>query len=634
MPYSKKNAFLFESDVKKFISGEHYESYKFMGSKLLNYKGKDGASFCVFAPNAKEVRVVGNFNGWNGRSHRMYKVLNTGLWWLFIEGINDGEIYKYEIHKRDGSIVLKSDPYAIYSELRPNTASIVTELKENRWNDEKWLNKRENSNIYESPVNIYEVHLGSWMRGEGNRLLSYREIADKLCDYVLDMGYTHVEIMPVSEYPLDESWGYQPTGYFSVTSRYGRPEDFKYLIDKLHQNGIGVILDWVPGHFCRDEHGLYCFDGGHVFESDNPLLADNWDWGTANFDYGKAAVQSFLISNALYWFEEFHVDGLRVDAVAAMLYLDYGKQNMNIRNKFGGRENLEAVEFLRKLNKAIFERVKNPLMIAEESTAWPLVTYPVHDGGLGFNYKWNMGWMNDMLRYMQTDFPYRKDNHNLVTFSIMYAFSENFVLPLSHDEVVHGKKSLIDKMPGTYEEKFANLRAFYGYMMTHPGKKLLFMGGEFGQFIEWRFYEGLEWFMLKYPMHDALKRYVKDLNELYKDNSELYELDHKMEGFEWIDASNAHQSVFSFIRRNKDGDYVVVICNFNKGKYEDFKIGVPELCEYEEIFNSDRDIYGGSNFINNDVIMAKNQEWHGRKYHINVKVAPLSFCVLKPIKEA
>jgi len=624
----KRRHTIYASDINKYLRGEHFNAYEFLGSRIVEHQGKKGAVFITYAPKAREVRVVGDFNGWNGDNHKMIKVLDFGFWWLFNENIKEGDLYKYEIIKADGTKVLKADPYARFSELRPNTASIVYEDKDYKWQDGEWMEKRKGINYFKSPLNIYEVHLGSWKK-KGEDFLNYREIADELSKYVKEMGYTHVELLPIMEHPLDASWGYQITGYFSPTSRYGTPEDFKYFIDKMHREGIGVILDWAPGHFCRDEHGLYNFDGAHLYEHEDPMIGDNFDWGTANFDYSKGHVQSFLISNALYWFKEFHVDGLRVDAVAAMLYLNFGKEHLNIRNKFGGIENLDAVEFLKKLNKAIFLNVDNPLMIAEESTAWPLVTYPTYDGGLGFNYKWNMGWMNDTLRYMTMNDEERKYNHNLLTFSMMYAYSENFILPLSHDEVVHGKKSLIDKMSGSYEEKFANLRLLYGYMMAHPGKKLLFMGGEIAQFIEWRFYEELEWFLLKYPIHDSLKRYVRDLNRFYLENKALWELDHKGEGFEWIDANNNHQSILSFIRRSKE-DYLVIICNFGRGKYEDYKIGVPEENEYIEVFNSDKNIYSGSNFINEGIIKSLRESWHGRDYSINIRIAPYSFIVLKP----
>ncbi|KRQ87375.1 1,4-alpha-glucan branching enzyme GlgB [Caloramator mitchellensis] len=623
---------IYLSDIKRYINGEHYSAYEFLGSRLIEHNGKRGVAFCLYAPYAKEVRVVGNFNGWDGKEHKMLKVLDTGFWWLLIEGLHEGEMYKYEIIKSDGNKVLKADPYAFYSELRPNTASIVCDIDYN-WNDNEWMLNRKSINYFESPMNIYEVHLGSWKMRDGEPL-NYKECADELIPYLKEMGYTHIELLPIMEHPLDASWGYQITGYYAATSRYGKPQDFKYFVDRMHQNGIGVILDWVPGHFCRDEHGLYAFDGSHLYEHDDPRLGDNYDWGTANFDYGKKHVQSFLISNAMFWFEEFHIDGLRVDAVASMLYLNFGKPNLDIKNRFGGYENIDAVDFLKKLNKTIYENIDNPIMIAEESTTWPLVTYPTYEGGLGFSFKWNMGWMNDTLKYMNYDKFSRKNNHNLLTFSMMYAYSENFILPLSHDEVVHGKKSLIDKMSGDYEEKFKNLRLLYGYMMTHPGKKLLFMGGEIAQFIEWRFYSQIEWFLLKYPIHDALFRFVKELNHIYLENKSLWELDHKMEGFEWIDADNNHQSVISYIRYAKDKkDHIVVVINFSDGNYEQYKIGVPFETKYREILNSDKDIYGGSNFINSSSIKSVDDSWHGKDFSISIKLAPYSIILLKPEKE-
>lgn len=627
-----KKIYLSASQINKFLSGENFENYKFMGSRLVNFKGKKGALFCVWAPNAKKVSVVGSFNNWDDTSSKMYKVKSTGIWCRFIEGVKKNDIYKYKIYTKDDNVLYKADPYALYSELRPNTASVVVDRRSYNWSDTEWLNKRKNINLYENPMNIYEIHLGSWKRKENNDFYSYREIADLLVPYVKEMNYTHVEIMPVSEHPLDASWGYQCTGYYSLTSRYGSIDDFKYFVNKLHMNNIGVIIDWVPGHFCKDEHGLYKFDGTYIYEYENEERRENYEWGTANFDLGKPEVQSFLISNAVFWFDEYHIDGIRVDAVANMLYLDYGKPNSKIKNKYGGIENLEAIEFLKKLNKVIFEKFNSPLMIAEESTAWPLVTYPTYLGGLGFNYKWNMGWMNDMLKYMQIDPLYRKYNHNLITFSIMYTYSENFILPLSHDEVVHGKKSLLDKMPGEYYDKFSNLRLFYGYMMSHPGKKMLFMGGEFGQFIEWRYDRELDWELLKYPIHDSTKTYVKDLNSIYLKEKSLWELDHKQEGFSWIDQNNYNQSIVSFIRksRNKD-DFLVIICNFTKAKYEEFKVGVPRFTFYKEILNSDRDIYGGSNFINKGEVAPIREKWNGQPYCVNIKIAPFSCIYLKPI---
>lgn len=619
-------------DTYLFHEGKHFKSYEFLGSRLSKYEDNEGVAFRVWAPKAKKVRIVGNFNNWNGNNFEMYRE-NSGVWSLFISELQEGEIYKYEIFTEDNRVIVKSDPYAYYSELRPKTASIIMNIDNYKWNDKKWIEKRSKKNIFNSPINIYEVHLGSWKKDENDNFYSYRKIADKLVDYVKDMGYTHIEILPITEHPLDASWGYQTTGYYSVTSRFGTPNDFKYFVDKFHNNGIGVILDWVPGHFCKDAHGLYKFDGTSLYEYSNPDLGENYDWGTANFDLGKKEVQSFLISNAVFWFEKYHVDGIRADAVSNMLYLNYGKkENTLIKNEYGGNENLMAVEFIKNLNKAVFEYYKNPFMIAEESTAWSMVTTPTYLGGLGFNYKWNMGWMNDMLKYMEMDPIYRKWHHELITFSLMYAFSENFILPLSHDEVVHGKKSLLNKMPGNYEEKFKSLRLFYGYMMTHPGKKLLFMGGEFGQFIEWKYDSELDWHLLTYPSHDSLKRYVKELNHVYLKEKSLWQQDHLSDGFSWIDHANYNQSIISFIRKstNKD-EFIIVICNFTNVLYEDYKVGVPRKGNYVEILNSDRDIYGGSNCLNKGIIKSKKGKWNNRPYNIEIKIPPLSTIFIKPI---
>jgi len=619
---------IYLSDIKKFHKGENYDSYRFLGNRFLNYKGKDGTVFCVWAPNAKKVGVAGNFNNWDAKNHMMIPVKDSGIWWIFIEGIMEGELYKYEIHKNDGRKVLKSDPYCFTSELRPNTASIVKNLPEFKWTDTDWMKKREISNLYESPINIYELHLGSWKQKNDGSLYNYREIADFLVPYIKEMGYTHVELLPIMEHPLDMSWGYQITGYFSVTSRFGQPEDFMYFVNKLHENNIGVILDWVPGHFCKDEHGLYNFDGTYLYEYENPTLRENVYWGTANFDLTKPEVQSFLISNAYFWYNEYHIDGLRSDAVTNMIYL-------NEREGNGVDNNNPSIKFIQKLNEVIFDKIENPLMIAEESSSFPLVTYPTYAGGLGFNYKWDMGWMNDTLKYMELNPNERKNYHNLLTFSIMYTYSENFLLPFSHDEVVHGKKSLLDKMPGEYYEKFANLRALYGYMITHPGKKLLFMGSEFGQFIEWDFKKELDWFLLDYPMHKKMQKYVKELNYIYLENKALWEQDHKREGFLWIDANNNMQSIISYVRYSKNEDEcLVVVCNFGKGQYDRYRIGVPKDGEYIEIINSDNEIYGGNNFINDDFRKADQIGIHGKPFSIEIKVPSLSTIIFKLIRNS
>lgn len=605
-------------------------SYKRLGAHLVKEKGENGVRFCVWAPNAKRVSVVGDFNNWNGDINVMEKDEDTGEWSLFIEGIKEGHIYKYEIRRLHGDIVLKADPYGFFHEVRPDTASIVYDIFDYEWGDVGFRRGKRRHKLYEGPINIYEVHLGSWRRKEDGSLMTYKELATELVDYVVDMGYTHIEIMPLVEHPFDGSWGYQATGYFSVTSRYGEPKDFMYFVDQCHQKGIGVILDWVPAHFCKDIHGLAKFDGTALYEYFDARRAENYQWGTLNFDVGREEVASFLISSAMFFLEVFHIDGLRVDAVSCMLHLDFCKHDGEwIANQYGGRENLESIEFLRKLNEIVFENCPNTLMMAEESTNWPLVSAPSDIGGLGFNYKWNMGWMNDILEYMETETLHRKWHHNLITFSMMYAYSENFVLPLSHDEVVHGKKSLLDKMPGDYWQKFANLRLLYGYMMAHPGKKLLFMGGEFAQFIEWKYDDELDWFIMDYDLHKKMNVYTKTLNEFYKAQRPLWQLDLVREGFEWIDPNNNEQSIASFIRKGKKEDeLLVIICNFTPHTYLDYKIGVPYLGEYEEVFNSDSEEFGGSDVINEDIIVASKEEMHGQSYSIELKIPPLAVTYL------
>ena len=619
-------------DAYLFREGNHFRSYDFLGAHLTNIAGIDGAVFCVWAPNAAAVRLIGDFNSWNGTSSAMAKTDDSGIWSLFIPGMKEWDMYKYEIHTGDGRVLVKSDPYAFYSELRPGKASKLLSLKGFKWNDDKWMERRESANIYESPVSIYEVHAGSWKQKPDGGYYTYRELAEELVDYVKDMGYTHIELLPLTEYPFDGSWGYQATGYYSATSRYGSPYDLMYFINKCHQEDIGVILDWVPGHFCKDDNGLRLFDGTALYEYSDPRKGENYGWGTCHFDLGKPEVQSFLISNAVFWFEKYHIDGLRVDAVASMLYLDYERKPGEwMPNKYGGRENLEAVDFIRKLNKAVFEYYSNVMMIAEESTTWPLVTAPTHLGGLGFNYKWNMGWMNDMLKYMTMDPIHRKWHHNLITFSLMYAYTENYILPLSHDEVVHGKKSLLDKMPGDYWQKFANLRVLLGYMAAHPGKKLLFMGGELGQFIEWRYDSGLDWLLLEYKMHKEIQYFVKAVNDIYMKEQALWELDHVFEGFEWIDPNNFDQSIIVFMRKGKEQkDTVIIICSFTPVVYENYRIGVPYSCGYTEIFNSDWEEFGGSGQKNHGVISAGKQKWQNQPYSIEIKVPPLGVVYFKP----
>lgn len=644
----------FGEEMRLFHSEVNHRLYYSLGCHLKKEKGKWGAEFKVWAPNAKDVSVVGNFNDWDGSKHRMFFNGYHGVWSIFIPNIKEGDIYKYEITSQDGRVFLKSDPFAFYSELRPGTASIVKDVtRPYSWEDDDWLEKRSNWNPFESPMNIYEIHLGSWRRKPESEIvkidkpdlektqeelkaesgfLDYREICDKLLPYILEMGYTHVEIMPLSEHPLDGSWGYQAVGYYSMTSRYGDPDGFKYLVNEFHKAGIGVILDWVPGHFCKDAHGLLKFDGTPLYEYPDEWRSENKGWGTANFNLASPEVRSFLISNAVFLFDIYHIDGIRADAVSNIIYLEYGQPEVRgLKNKYGGDEDLEAIEFLRLLNEIIFAEFKNPLMIAEEATAWPLVTRPAYVGGLGFNYKWNMGWMNDMLKYMEMDPVYRQYHHNLITFSLMYCFSENYILSLSHDEVVHGKKSLLDKMFGRYEDKFASLRMFLGYMFGHPGKKLNFMGTEIGQFMEWRFYEELEWKMLKYPMHDSIKTYVRDLNKLYKREKALWEQDTTYDGFEWVDHSNYQESIISFLRKGKDEkDFLLFVCNFTPVPHFNYLVGTKLLVDYEEVFNSDRDIYSGTNILNSGVIKPKLQNVNGIPYSLELNIPPLSTIILKP----
>ncbi|MGL4773363.1 MAG: 1,4-alpha-glucan branching protein GlgB [Clostridium sp.] len=623
---------LTEFNTYLFHEGKNYEAYNIFGAHFVTEKMKSGVRFTTWAPKAKSITVVGDFSNFEMRNeNKMIKVSNEGIWSIFIEGIEHGEKYKYAIEGINGEIKYKGDPYAIYSELRPNTASIAYKQEKYKWNDLGWIKKRKNINIYESPVNIYEVHLGSWKTNDGE-FLTYSELSKTLPSYVKEMGYTYVELLPLVEHPLDASWGYQGIGYYSLTSRYGTIEEFKMLIDEFHKNDIGVILDWVPGHFCKDAHGLIRFDGSPTYEYEEEWKADNKGWGTYNFDLGRTEVKSFLISNALYWLREFHLDGIRVDAVSNMLYLDYCREPGGwIPNKYGGNGNLEGIQFIKDLNTAVFAEFPNALMVAEESTSWPNVCKSIEDGGLGFNFKWNMGWMNDNLKYIELDAIYRKYHHNNLTFSMMYNYSENFILPISHDEVVHGKKSLLDKMWGDYWNKFSGLRLFSAYMMGHPGKKLMFMGSEFGQFIEWREYEQLEWKLVdQYPMHKDTKNYFKELNTFYKDNKALWERDYSFDGFQWIDADNNEQSILVFLRRGKkEEDTLIFISNFTPVVYYDFKIGVPYLKDYEQAFNSDEMRYGGSGQIIEGLLVAENKPYHNQPYSLNIKVPPMATLVLK-----
>ena len=564
--------------------------YKYLGSFLKS----SYTLFRVWAPSAQSVSVVGDFNGWDVNADIM-QPLSNGVWEKKIKGLKEFDVYKYAVKSADGKVTLKSDPYARHFETAPANASKL--YKEGRyvWEDEEWIKENKNKNIYSSPVNIYEVHLGSWKRFADGNTYDYVTLAKELSKYVKKMGYTHIELMPVTEHPYEGSWGYQVTGYFAPTSRYGTPDDFRKFVDIMHNSGIGVILDWVPAHFPKDEFGLYRFDGSACYEYADSRIGEHKEWGTAVFDYGKPQVMSFLVSSAVYWLKEFHIDGLRVDAVASMLYLDYGRQAGEwIPNSYGGRENLSAVELLKQINMAAFNANPSVLMIAEESTAWPMVTKPPHDGGLGFNFKWNMGWMNDMLRYMSLDPFFRKHNHDCLTFSFFYAFSENFVLPISHDEVVYGKCSMINKMPGDYEDKFKSLKAFYAYMMAHPGKKLLFMGQEFAQFSEWNYQKELDWNLFDFDSHKGMSEFVKDLNKFYLKNSTLWEIDYSWEGFSWISNDDNCQSIISFRRINANGDEIVCVCNFVPVARENYRIGVPLKGNYKMVFSTDSVKYGGS----------------------------------------
>ncbi len=589
-----------EEHAALFQSGRDCRAFEFMGAHPQTRDDQEGYYFSVYAPNAVEVAVMGEFNSWSRDAHKMVRD-ETGIWECFIPGVKQYDSYKYSVYTQDGQFFDKADPYAFHSETRPSNASKTFDLAGYEWHDNSWMDWRGKHLPYTAPVNIYEVHMGSWKRHEDGNFYSYRQLADELIPYVKQMGYTHIECMPLTEHPLDGSWGYQVTGYFAATSRYGTPHDLMYFVDKCHEAGIGVIMDWVPAHFPKDGHGLVEFDGSYLYEYADPLKMEHKEWGTRVFDYGKVSVRNLLFSSAMFWIEQFHIDGLRVDAVASMLYLDYNRQGEWRPNIYGGRENLEAVDFLRMLNHMVLSEHPDVMMIAEESTAWPMVTKPGSVGGLGFNFKWNMGWMNDMLCYMSADPFFRKDMHDKITFSFMYAFSENYILPLSHDEVVHGKRSLIDKMPEPYENKFSSLRTLYGYMMAHPGKKMLFMGGEFAQFSEWNEARGLDWMLLDYDAHRQMQTYVKALNAAYLANKQLWENDMDWQGFEWISHDDNRNNIIAFRRVASDGTDLICVVNFAPVYHPSYRIGVPYPGTYEEIFTSDDVKFGGSGVKNGKV---------------------------------
>jgi 1,4-alpha-glucan branching enzyme len=656
-PYAFKTPTITDFDIHLFGEGNHHRIYEKLGAHVIEVNGVSGVYFAVWAPNARNVSVLGDFNHWDGRNHQMRR-LSNGIWDLFIPQLTDGQHYKYEIKNYDGHIYEKSDPYGFQQEIRPKTASIVADLDKYRWNDDDWMEQRRQTDPLTKPISVYEVHLGSWLHESsanpalepdgskspvvtvaelkpGARFLTYRELAERLIPYVKDLGFTHVELLPVAEHPFDGSWGYQVTGYYAATSRYGTPEDFMYFVDQCHQNGIGVIVDWVPGHFPKDGHGLAFFDGTHLYEHADPRKGEHKEWGTLVFNYGRNEVRNFLVANALFWFDKYHIDGIRVDAVASMLYLNYCRKDGEwVANEYGGAENIEAADFLRQVNHLLFSYYPGALSIAEESTAWPMVSWPTYVGGLGFNLKWNMGWMHDMLDYFHMDPWFRQFHQNNVTFSIWYAFTENFMLALSHDEVVHGKSNMLGKMPGDEWQKFANLRCLFTYMFTHPGKKTMFMSMEFGQWSEWNVWGDLEWHLLQYQPHQSHKTFISKLNEFYRSEPALYTQDFDQAGFEWIDCSDNRHSVVSFIRRDRDsGDFLVVVCNFTPQPHSHYRIGIPEKGYYKELFNSDSRDFGGSNMGNLGGKWSDDWSFHSQPYSLDLTLPPLGVIVLKLDRE-
>ena len=620
-------------DLHLFNEGRHHHAWRFLGSHLKTVDGVEGCLFAVWAPGVQRVSVVGDFNGWNGLRHPMRNRGHSGVWELFIPGLQPGDAYKYEILGRHGQLLIKADPYSQRMAMRPDTTSILVEENTYEWQDQAWIARRQQWDWQHEPLSIYEVHLGSWKRHPDGRFYSYRELADELLPEVKSLGYTHIELLPVMEHPLDESWGYQVSGYYAPTARFGTPDDFRHFVDRAHRLGLGVFLDWVPAHFPRDEFALARFTGEPLYEHPDPRRGEHRDWGTLIFDYGRNEVRNFLVANALYWIEEFHIDGLRVDAVASMLYLDYSRREGEwVPNQYGGRENLEAISFLRELNEVVHARFPGAVTIAEESTAWPMVSRPTYMGGLGFSMKWNMGWMHDTLSYFQTDPIYRKYHHNQLTFSQLYLWTENFVLPFSHDEVVHLKKSMLEKMPGDPWQQFANLRLLYAYHYAHPGKKLLFMGGDFGQRAEWNATGQLEWPLLDVPAHQGLRKLVGDLNHLYTHEPALHQGDFLAESFQWIDCHDSEQSVLSFLRRSHDDPEELLVCvfNFTPVPRLGYRIGVPPARAYREVFNSDSVWYGGSNLGNAGRLEVQEQPWMGFEHSLELTLPPLAGLILKP----
>ena len=652
-PYAFPSPRLTELDIHLFAEGNHHRIYEKLGAHPTEFNGVKGVYFAVWAPNARNVSIIGDFNYWDGRKNQMRKG-SSGIWELFVPELGIGARYKYEIKNQAGHIYEKSDPHGFQQEVRPKTASIVTDLNSYDWHDADWMEQRRHTEPLTKPISVYEVHLGSWLHasstkpvqlpnGEtepvvlvselkpGARFLTYRELADRLIPYVKDLGFTHIELLPIAEHPFDGSWGYQVVGYYACTSRYGTPEDFMYFVDQCHQNGIGVIVDWVPGHFPKDGHGLANFDGTHLYEHADPRKGEHKEWGTLVFNYSRHEVRNYLVANALFWFDKYHIDGIRVDAVASMLYLDYcRKPGEWLPNQYGGRENIEAADFLRQANNVIFSYFPGILSIAEESTDWPMVSWPTYVGGLGFNLKWNMGWMHDMLDYFGMDPWFRQFHQNNVTFSIMYAFSENFMLALSHDEIVHGKSNMLGKMPGDEWQKFANVRCLYTYMFTHPGKKTLFMSMEFGQWSEWNVWADLDWHLLQYESHQKLTRFMKELNYLYRSEPALYTQDFSQDGFDWIDCSDNRHSVVAFIRKAKDSEeFIVTVCNFTPQPHSHYRIGVPDSGFYTELFNSDAREYGGSNMGNLGGKWTEEWSYHNHPYSIDLCLPPLATIILK-----